>query len=76
MFSSSVSLQHNDTVHRAAANDIDFTKPRDPRLGVQRIVQVSRCAAVLAGSILCISIPLRNFDIESLDSSTGLAHCS
>jgi len=28
----------NATVHRAAANDIDFSKPRGPRLRVQRFV--------------------------------------
>ena len=29
-------LRPNVTVHRAAANDINFIKPRDPRLRVQR----------------------------------------
>jgi hypothetical protein len=28
----------NDSVHRAAANDTDFNKPRSPRLRVQHIV--------------------------------------
>ena len=31
--------RHNGTVHRAAANDINFAKPRDPRLRVQRFVR-------------------------------------
>ncbi|APZ91937.1 hypothetical protein Fuma_01535 [Fuerstiella marisgermanici] len=29
-------VKFNVTVHRAAANDIDFKNPRDPRLRVQR----------------------------------------
>jgi hypothetical protein len=28
----------NASVHRAAANDVDLTKPRGPRLRVQRFV--------------------------------------
>ncbi len=35
----------NGTVHRAAANDIDLTRPRGPRLRVQRLVlSLSRTA--------------------------------
>ena len=33
-----VAVPPNVTVHRAAANDIDLTKPRAPRLRVQRFV--------------------------------------
>ena len=36
------SLPANGTVHRAAANDIDLTKPRDPRLRVQRFIPLIR----------------------------------
>jgi hypothetical protein len=36
-------FQPNATVHRAAANDIDFTKPRGPRLRVQRFVRRHSC---------------------------------
>ena len=46
-------MRHNATVHRAAANDFDFNKPRGPRLRVQRIVQVSRCRGGVVGWCHC-----------------------
>jgi hypothetical protein len=38
MFNILMSEPPNATVHRAAANDFDLTKPRGPRLRVQRFV--------------------------------------
>jgi len=35
---SSSTENQNGTVHRAAVNDFDFIKTRDPRLRVQRFV--------------------------------------